>query len=112
MSLETPLTQLHVRLGAKLVEFAGYTMPISYPNGIIAEHQHTRSKAGLFDVSHMGQVLVSGSNVAELLESVMPADLVALAPNRSTYALLTNDMGGVRDDLIATKLEMTDSSWC
>lgn len=105
MSLETPLTQLHVRLGAKLVEFAGYTMPISYPNGIIAEHQHTRSKAGLFDVSHMGQVLVSGSNVAELLESVMPADLVALAPNQSTYALLTNDMGGVRDDLIATKLE-------
>ena len=105
MSLETPLTQLHVRLGAKLVEFAGYTMPISYPNGIIAEHQHTRSKAGLFDVSHMGQVLVSGSNVVELLESVMPADLVALAPNRSTYALLTNDVGGVRDDLIATKLE-------
>lgn len=105
MSLETPLTNLHVQLGAKLVPFAGYTMPISYTNGIIAEHQHTRSEAGLFDVSHMGQVLVSGSEVAESLETIMPADLVALAPNRSTYALLTNDKGGVRDDLIATKLE-------
>lgn len=105
MSLETPLTNLHTRLGAKMVPFAGYTMPISYASGIIAEHQHTRSTAGLFDVSHMGQVRVTGSHLAERLESVMPADLSALAPMRSTYALLTNDVGGVRDDLIVTRLD-------
>lgn len=104
MSLETPLTSLHVSLGAKMVPFAGYTMPISFTDGIIAEHHHTRSKAGLFDVSHMGQVRVTGSNVAQSLERVMPADLSKLAPMKSTYALLTNDAGGVRDDLIVTKL--------
>ena len=67
MLLETPLTALHQSLGAKLVPFAGYSMPISYPDGIIAEHNHTRSQAGLFDVSHMGQVTVSGDSVAERL---------------------------------------------
>ncbi len=105
MSLETPLTNLHRGLGAKMVPFAGYTMPISYSNGIIAEHHHTRSKAGLFDVSHMGQVMVTGLDVAQLLEQVVPADLSSLEPMKSTYALLTNDVGGVRDDLIATKLD-------
>ena len=105
MSLETPLTNLHRDLGAKMVPFAGYTMPISYPDGIIAEHHHTRSKAGLFDVSHMGQVMVTGVDVARSLEQVMPADLTQLAPMKSTYALLTNDAGGVRDDLIVTKLD-------
>ncbi len=105
MSLETPLTNLHRGLGAKMVPFAGYTMPISYPDGIIAEHHHTRSKAGLFDVSHMGQVMVTGRDIARLLEQVMPADLSKLEPMKSTYALLTNDVGGVRDDLIVTKLD-------
>jgi len=104
MLLKTPLTNLHTGLGAKMVPFAGYTMPISYPNGIIAEHNHTRSKAGLFDVSHMGQVRVTGTDVARSLERVMPADLTNLPPLSSTYALLTNEAGGVRDDLIATNL--------
>ena len=104
MLLETPLTALHQELGAKLVSFAGYSMPISYPKGIIAEHNHTRSQAGLFDVSHMGQITVVGDDVAEQLESVMPNDFLTLPPMASTYALLTNDEGGVEDDLIATNL--------
>ena len=104
MLLETPLTSLHQELGAKLVPFAGYSMPISYPSGIIAERNHTRSHAGLFDVSHMGQVTVSGHNVAQRLEAVMPNDFLSLAPMASAYALLTNDQGGVRDDLIVTNL--------
>ena len=102
--LETPLTALHQTLGAKLVPFAGYSMPISYPGGIIAEHNHTRSQAGLFDVSHMGQVTVTGDAVAEQLERVMPNDFVSLAPMSSVYGLLMNESGGVRDDLIATNL--------
>jgi aminomethyltransferase len=102
--LETPLTALHQTLGAKLVPFAGYSMPISYPGGIIAEHNHTRSQAGLFDVSHMGQVTVSGDSVAERLEGVMPNDFIGLAPMSSVYGLLMNEAGGVRDDLIATNL--------
>ena len=102
--LETPLIALHQTLGAKLVPFAGYSMPISYPGGIIAEHNHTRSQAGLFDVSHMGQVTVTGDAVAEQLERVMPNDFVSLAPMSSVYGLLMNESGGVRDDLIATNL--------
>jgi aminomethyltransferase len=102
--LETPLTALHQMLGAKLVPFAGYSMPISYPGGIIAEHNHTRSQSGLFDVSHMGQVTVLGDAVAERLESVMPNNFISLAPMSSVYGLLMNEAGGVRDDLIATNL--------
>ncbi len=102
MPLETPLTQIHRELGAKMVPFAGYTMPISYPKGIIAEHTHTRLQAGLFDVSHMGQITVTGSRVATELEKLMPSDFIGLAPMASTYALLMNDDGGVRDDLIVT----------
>ena len=104
MLLETPLIALHQTLGAKLVPFAGYSMPISYPGGIIAEHNHTRSQAGLFDVSHMGQVTVIGDSVAERLERVMPNDFISLAPMSSVYGLLMNEAGGVRDDLIATNL--------
>tara|TARA_B100000900_G_scaffold3126_1_gene2694 strand:- start:4353 stop:5519 length:1167 start_codon:yes stop_codon:yes gene_type:complete len=102
--LKTPLTELHQRLGAKLVPFAGYSMPISYRGGIIAEHKHTRLRAGLFDVSHMGQITVMGDAVAERLESVMPNDFISLAPMSSVYGLLMNEAGGVRDDLIATNL--------
>lgn len=102
--LETPLTALHKALGAKLVPFAGYSMPISYPSGIIAEHNHTRSQAGLFDVSHMGQITVTGDDVAKRLERIMPNDFLGLSPMASAYGLLMNDVGGVRDDLIATNL--------
>ena len=104
MTLErTPLDTLHRELGAKMVPFAGYEMPVQYPTGIIKEHLHTREKAGLFDVSHMGQAFLRGEGSTALLESLVPVDLEALAENRSTYALLTNDSGGVRDDLIITR---------
>ena len=101
--LETPLTALHKALGAKLVPFAGYSMPISYPSGIIAEHNHTRSQAGLFDVSHMGQIMVTGDRAAVELETLMPANLLDLSVGQSTYSLLTTLNGGVYDDLIVTR---------
>jgi aminomethyltransferase len=104
MSLKhTPLDSLHRELGARMVPFAGYDMPVQYAGGIIAEHRHTREAAGLFDVSHMGQLLLSGPGVADTLESLMPADLHDLDEHRQTYALLTNEDGGVRDDLIVTR---------
>ncbi len=97
----TPLNALHRRLGAKMVPFAGYEMPVSYPAGILAEHRHTREHAALFDVSHMGQIEVRGDETAALLESELPVDLLGLAAGRQKYALLLNDAGGVRDDLMA-----------
>ncbi len=102
--LTTPLHQLHLELGAKMVPFAGYDMPVQYAGGIIQEHLHTRSAAGLFDVSHMGQVIVEGHGTTAGLEALLPADLEALPENHSVYSLLTNDAGGVRDDLIVTRL--------
>ncbi|MDG2273736.1 MAG: glycine cleavage system aminomethyltransferase GcvT [Halioglobus sp.] len=102
--LHTPLDALHRELGAKMVPFAGYDMPVQYPTGIIKEHLHTRQAAGLFDVSHMGQVMIEGSGTAAMLESLVPADIHGLADNRQTYALLTNALGGVLDDLIITRL--------
>ncbi|MDO8861038.1 glycine cleavage system aminomethyltransferase GcvT [Haliea sp. E1-2-M8] len=101
--LHTPLDALHRELGARMVPFAGYDMPVQYPAGIIKEHLHTRQAAGLFDVSHMGQVVLSGAGSAELLEALVPADVVGLADDRQTYALLTNSTGGVLDDLIITR---------
>jgi aminomethyltransferase len=103
----TPLYALHVRLGARMVPFAGYEMPLQYPGGIIAEHLHTRAAASLFDVSHMGQVAVrprSGrvEDAARALESLVPGDVLGLAPGRQRYTLLTNDVGGVRDDIMAS----------
>lgn len=104
MTLErTPLDTLHRELGAKMVPFAGYEMPVQYPTGIIKEHLHTREKAGLFDVSHMGQAFVRGEGSTALLESLVPVDLEVLADDCSTYALLTSEQGGVRDDLIITR---------
>lgn len=100
----TPLYGLHEELGAKLVPFAGYAMPVSYPLGIMKEHLHTRSKAGLFDVSHMGQVMISGPDAAKQLETLVPVELEALAIGQQTYALFTNDAGGVIDDLMITRL--------
>ena len=99
--LQTPLHALHLELGAKMVPFAGYQMPVSYPAGIIAEHRQTREHAGLFDVSHMGQVEIHGDDRALWLESELPVDLVSLRPARQKYALLLNEDGGVRDDLMA-----------
>lgn len=101
--LKTPLDSLHRELGAKMVPFAGYDMPVQYPTGIIKEHLHTRTAAGLFDVSHMGQLLIEGPEAAEILEGLVPVDVIGLDIDRQTYALLTNDKGGVRDDLIITR---------
>jgi aminomethyltransferase len=99
----TPLHALHQELGAKLVPFAGYAMPVHYPAGILAEHLHTRAKAGLFDVSHMGQIRIVAADAARLLEELVPGDIQSLAPNAIRYTLLTNDQGGIRDDLMATR---------
>ena len=101
--MTTPLDSLHRELGAKMVPFAGYEMPVQYPGGIIREHLHTRSAAGLFDVSHMGQVIIEGAGTAAMLEALVPVDIIGLGINRQTYALFTNDRGGVLDDLIITR---------
>ena len=100
--LKTALHDLHVELGAKMVAFAGYAMPVQYPLGIVKEHKHTRENAGLFDVSHMGQLRISGEQAAAALESLMPVDIVDLALMKQRYALLTNEQGGVMDDLMVT----------
>ncbi len=98
-----PLDGLHRELGGRMVPFAGYDMPVQYPDGIIAEHQHTREAAGLFDVSHMGQVRIHGAGATGALEALLPVDLEGLDTHAQVYALLTNDDGGVRDDLIITR---------
>ena len=98
--LETPLHDLHVELGARMVPFAGYSMPVQYPAGLMAEHLHTRSAAGLFDVSHMGQLRLTGPDAAAALETLMPVDVIGLAPGRQRYGLLLNDDGGIIDDLM------------
>ena len=101
----TPLYELHRARGAKIVPFAGYEMPVQYPAGIIAEHLHTRAQAGLFDVSHMGQIRLRGAEAARALEALVPGDLQALAPRQMRYTLLLNDRGGILDDLMATRVE-------
>ncbi len=101
----TPLHSLHLALGAKMVPFAGYEMPVHYPTGILQEHLHTRAQAGLFDVSHMGQVRLAGADPVRALETLVPGDLLALAPLRMRYTLLLNEEGGILDDLMATRLE-------
>jgi len=101
--LQTPLHDLHVRLGAEMVPFAGYAMPVRYPAGILKEHLHTRAAAGLFDVSHMGQVLLSGFDAAQALETLVPGDIAGLTEGRMRYTLFTNEKGGVLDDLMVTR---------
>ncbi|MEZ5621375.1 MAG: glycine cleavage system aminomethyltransferase GcvT [Burkholderiaceae bacterium] len=103
--LQTPLHDLHLKLGARMVPFAGYAMPVQYPAGILAEHRQCRSAAALFDVSHMGQVELVGADAAAALETLVPADIVDLAPGRQRYALFTNDAGGILDDLMVTRAE-------
>src|SRR3954454_1308547 len=100
----TPLYELHRARGARMVGFAGYEMPVQYPTGIIAEHLHTRSQAGLFDVSHMGQIRLRGAGAASALEALVPGELQALAPHRMRYTLLLNEAGGILDDLIVTRV--------
>jgi aminomethyltransferase len=105
----TPLYELHILLGARMVPFAGYEMPVQYPDGIVKEHLHTRAAAGLFDVSHMGQIVVrprSGrlADAARALETLVPADVLGLGEGRQRYALLTNAAGGVLDDLMVANL--------
>lgn len=96
----TPLYDLHRELGAKMVPFAGYEMPVQYPKGVLKEHLHTRTQAGLFDVSHMGQVRVTGANAAADFEGLVPVDIIGLQPGRQRYALFTNQDGGILDDLM------------
>ncbi|MEN3974199.1 glycine cleavage system aminomethyltransferase GcvT [Emcibacter sp. SYSU 3D8] len=103
--LTTPLHGLHRELGAEFGGFAGYDMPIRYPAGIMAEHLHCRASAALFDVSHMGQVLVKGPGVIEALERLVPGDIEALKVGRQRYTLFTNAHGGIMDDLMVTRRE-------
>jgi aminomethyltransferase len=98
--LTTPLNALHLELGARMVPFAGYSMPVQYPAGLVAEHHHTRSAAGLFDVSHMGQLRLTGPDAAAAFESLMPVDVIGLGVHKQRYGLLLNDEGGIIDDLM------------
>jgi len=98
--LTTPLNALHLELGARMVPFAGYSMPVQYPAGLMAEHLHTRSAAGLFDVSHMGQLRLVGPDAAAAFESLMPVDVIGLGVGKQRYGLLLNDEGGILDDLM------------
>jgi len=101
--LRTPLYDLHLELGARMVPFAGYSMPVQYPAGLMAEHLHTRTAAGLFDVSHMGQLSISGADAAAALESLMPVDVISLAPGRQRYGMLLDANAGILDDLMFTR---------
>lgn len=98
----TPLDALHRSLDAKMVPFAGYAMPVQFPAGVLTEHNHTRAAAGLFDVSHMGQVVLRGDDVAAALETLVPGELQALGDDRMRYTLLLNDQAGILDDLMVT----------
>jgi aminomethyltransferase len=102
--LKTPLYDLHVDLGARMVPFAGYSMPVQYPSGLVAEHHHTRNHAGLFDVSHMGQLRLVGKDAAAAFETLMPVDVIDLAVGKQRYGLLTNEAGGIIDDLMFFKV--------
>ena len=101
---QTPLHALHLELGARMVPFAGYDMPVQYPLGVLKEHLHTREQAGLFDVSHMGQVLLRGANAARALESLVPVDILDLPIGTQRYALFTDENGGILDDLMVARL--------
>ena len=103
--LQTPLHDLHVRLGARMVPFAGYAMPVQYPAGLMAEHKQCRASAALFDVSHMGQLRLVGADAAAALETLVPMDVIDLGVGKQRYALFTNAAGGLLDDLMVVKPE-------
>ncbi|MEE8516704.1 MAG: glycine cleavage system aminomethyltransferase GcvT [Alphaproteobacteria bacterium] len=96
----TALAALHEQLGAKMVPFAGYAMPLQYGGGIIDEHVHTRTNASLFDISHMGQIAIKGADAASSMEALVPGDITGLKAGAMRYTLLTNDTGGILDDII------------
>ena len=98
--LTTPLNALHIELGARMVPFAGYSMPVQYPAGLMAEHVHTRTAAGLFDVSHMGQLKLIGADAAAAFETLMPVDVIDLPVGKQRYGLLLTDEGTIMDDLM------------
>ncbi|MGF1757162.1 glycine cleavage system aminomethyltransferase GcvT [Photobacterium sagamiensis] len=100
--LVTPLHALHIEMGAKMVPFAGYDMPVQYPLGVRKEHLHCRDAAGLFDVSHMGQVRLHGANAAKTIEALVPVDIIDLPAGKQRYAFFTNENGGINDDLMVT----------
>lgn len=99
----TALTDLHIENGAKMVPFAGYSMPVQYPDGVLKEHLHTRAKAGLFDVSHMGQAMVTGKNACASLENLIPIDIEDLPIGEQRYGFFTNTTGGIEDDLMVSR---------
>lgn len=104
--LHTPLIDLHLSLGAKMVPFAGFEMPVQYPLGVMKEHLHCRAAAGLFDVSHMGQVILRGESYAQValaLEALIPVDILGLADGRQRYGFFLNDHGGIEDDLMLAR---------
>jgi aminomethyltransferase len=101
--LQTPLHELHLRLGARMVPFAGYAMPVQYSAGVMAEHKQCRDSAALFDVSHMGQVRLVGADAAAALESLLPVDLIDLPAGKQRYAFFTNSSGGLLDDLMVVR---------
>ena len=98
----TPLYDLHVAQGGKMVPFAGYDMPVQFPLGVKGEHLHTREKAGLFDVSHMGQLFLKGKAAAAMMEKLLPVDIIDLPVGKQRYAVFTNEDGGILDDLMVT----------
>ena len=100
----TALYELHVAHGGKMVPFAGYEMPVQYPAGILTEHNHTRAKASIFDVSHMGQIALRGADPSTALETLVPGDIAGLAPGRMRYTMFTNETGGILDDLMVTNV--------
>ncbi|WP_417660330.1 glycine cleavage system aminomethyltransferase GcvT [Pseudomonas sp.] len=101
---KTPLHALHLELGARMVPFAGYDMPVQYPLGVMKEHLQTRDQAGLFDVSHMGQLVLRGTNAAKALETLVPVDIIDLPVGMQRYAMFTNENGGILDDLMVANL--------
>ena len=103
--LQTPLHALHLRLGARMVPFAGYAMPVQYPSGLMAEHKQCRESAALFDVSHMGQLRLVGADAAAALETLVPVDVIDLGVGKQRYAFFTNTTGGLLDDLMVVKPE-------
>lgn len=103
--LLTPLNDLHIELGAKMVPFAGYSMPVQYPEGIVKEHLHTRDQAGVFDVSHMGQLMLSGEGIEDALEKILPINVKGLKAERQRYGFFTLEDGGILDDLMLTRVD-------
>ena len=101
---KTPLHALHLELGARMVPFAGFDMPVQYPLGVMKEHLHTRDQAGLFDVSHMGQLVLRGADAAKALETLVPVDIINLPVGMQRYAMFTDENGGILDDLMVANL--------